>query len=404
MRVLITNTGPWGTGSATVTDGVARELMNLGHKVKVVFPDVGFETDDKDIYYGNPKVYNILKFPVDYKNTCLYTFPLIISDPNPRNYRKAWTFKDLSKREMDAYFNYFKERIIKIIDLFEPDIIECQHIWAMDFIIHELGLPYVSVAHHSDQLGFKQDKRMRHYAKEAAKSARYIFAVSKMVRNEVLQLYFVDPEKVIVLPNGYDQRTFFPKQLSKTKVLHSLGIKNKNDLPVVTFAGKISKTKGVDVLLEANKIIQKKFPAIFLLFGSGELQDILNESREYELKNVHLMGHHRSETLAKAHKIAKLSVLPSRTEGFGIAALEAMGCGTPVVATKSGGPEEFITELVEPDDPINLANGIIKILELDDEEYMNVRHRALQVAKKYSWGWIVKERIKYYKKALKKQG
>ena len=55
MRILFTNTGPWGTGSATVVDTLSLELMRQGHEVKIFFPDCHFESMDMDKYYGNPR-------------------------------------------------------------------------------------------------------------------------------------------------------------------------------------------------------------------------------------------------------------------------------------------------------------------------------------------------------------
>ena len=91
MRVLITNTGPWGTGSGTVADGVMKELRRRGHKVMAFFPDTGFPGTDYQKYYGDKDTYRIVKYTVTYNGIYLYTFPLIIPDPNPRNYEYAWT-------------------------------------------------------------------------------------------------------------------------------------------------------------------------------------------------------------------------------------------------------------------------------------------------------------------------
>ena len=89
MRILFTNTGPWGTGSATVVDAISQEMMRQGHEVKIIFPDCHFESMDMDQYYGHPEVYHIWNFPIKRDGVELYTFPLIIPDPHPRSYRHA---------------------------------------------------------------------------------------------------------------------------------------------------------------------------------------------------------------------------------------------------------------------------------------------------------------------------
>jgi len=369
MKILFTNTGPWGTGSATVVDAVSLEMVRQGHQVKIFFPDCHFESMDMDKYYGNPEVYQIWEFPIRRRGIELYTFPLIITDPHPRNYRHAWTFKKMSEEQLRLYMQEFKRHIKKTIESFNPDIIECQHIWAMDHVIMELGYPYISAAHHSDQMGFRYDPRMQEYAIRASQSAQYIFAISEHV------------------------------QVARPALLRQFHLSIPDDAPIITFTGKISKTKGVDILLLANRTVQETREVHLLLFGAGELEDVLDEDKRhlYCLDNVHVLGHKTFETLSKFHNIAHLSVLPSRSEGFGIAALEAMGCGTPVVVTRTGGPDKFaVGEVVEKENPEQLADAILRILSLPDGQHSALREKAHRVALQFSWKSVVDTRLYYY--------
>ena len=404
MRILFTNTGPWGTGSATVVDAISLEMMRLGHEVKIFFPDCHLESMDMDKYYGRPEVYQIWEFPIKRGDVELYTFPLIIPDPHPRNYRRAWTFKDMSDRQLRLYMSEFKRRIRSIIEGFKPDIIECQHIWAMDHAVMELGYTYLSVAHHSDQMGFLRDQRMRRYAIRAAQSAEYILAISDFVRDEVLELYPVRPERVLSTGNGYNQETFYPRKVNRGKLLADFHLDIPEHAPIATFTGKISKTKGADILLLANRIVQQQREVHFLLFGAGEIEDILDEDKIglYCLDNVHIMGHQLFDTLAKFHSIASLSVLPSRSEGFGIAALEAMGCGIPLVVTRTGGPDKFaVGKIVEKEDPEQLAKAILDILALPPDEHRALSKVAYREAHKFSWRSIVEKRLELYEEVRK---
>lgn len=400
MRILITNTGPWGTGSGTVADGVMNELRRRGYEVLAFFPDSGFPSAEYDKYYNKKSHYKIAKFPVNYKGTNLYTFPLIIPDPNPRNYADAWTFKDMSQRELAAYFGYMSEKLLVILEEFCPDVIECQHIWAIDYLLKELGYEYICVAHHSDQLGYKYDKRMAEYAKKSAHDAQYIFAISDYVRQEVIDMYGVENNKVVNVKNGYDQSVFHPFNVNYSKVLAEFGLSEYEGLPIITFCGKVSATKGIDVLLKANHIIQAKTKTLILVLGRGELTTFSEEEqKKFHMENVVLLGHRTPDELAKLHNIASLSVLPSRNEGFGIAALEAMGCGIPLVATRTGGLPSFaVGELVEPGNHIQLANSILKILNLSEKEYDKLSNQAYHVAQSYSWSNIVNKRMPYYLK------
>jgi glycosyltransferase involved in cell wall biosynthesis len=375
-----------------------QELLVRGHEVAAIFPDLGLPGSDYDKYYGNSERYRIVPFPATYNNVELYTFPLIIPDPNPRNYKHAWTFRDMSEMQLKAYIGYMRQEIKRLIDEFKPDMVECQHIWAIDHIIHELGYQYACVAHHSDQMGFHYDARMRDYAKFSANQAKYIFAISDYVRDEVLDLYGVSPDKVVTIANGYDQAKFKPFPVDREAELSRLGLSEYSHLPIITFCGKISKTKGVDVLLKANKLIQQKQKALVLILGGGDFEELQQQiSGNYSLENVVYLGHRSQQELATLHNLATLSVLPSRSEGFGIAALEAMGCAKPLVATRVGGLANFaVGGLVEPEDEVGLAQAITDVLKLPEDKYRKLCCEALATARRYSWSEIVNRRLEYY--------
>ena len=402
MKILFTITGPWGTGAATVVDGVIQELQNLGHRIKVVFPDLGLPSPDKEKYYGNPELYHIIQFPVEYRGVDFPTFPLIVPDPNPRNLKTAWTFKDMTETEFQSYIDFLKFRLQEVIQEFQPDVIETEHVWLMGYVLNKLRYTYIVGAHNSDQMGFRYDSRMRPYATTCAQNAAYIFSISDAVKIDCLKLYGVPDKKVIVIPNCYDSKIFRPRQLSKAKIFQNHGIDADVSLPVVTFGGKMSKTKGVDVLLEANAILQKRRPYTLLLFGSGDLEDVLGRDPTREEKqNAHLIGHVTQDVLAQFHNIAEFSVLPSRNEGFAVAALEAMGCGLPVVATDIPSLKDFIVGKTVPvEDPAALAEAMESMLNLPADEKKSLREKIHKKALGFSWKKNTEMRLNYYKAAI----
>ena len=383
-------------------DGVVQELQSLGHRVRVVFPDLGLPSPDADKYYGNPDLYHIIRFPVEHRGVDFPTFPLIVPDPNPRNLKQAWTFKDMTETEFQAYIDFLKFRFIKVIQEFHPDVIETEHVWLMGYVLNELGFTYSAGAHNSDQMGFRYDPRMRSYATKCAQNATHIFAISESVKMDCLELYGVREDKVIVIPNGYDNKIFRPHRLSKKKVFANNGLDVDGSLPVVTFGGKMSRTKGVDVLLAANAILQRRRPYTLLLFGSGDLEDVLGRApSKAEKQNAHLLGHVTQDVLAQFHNIAEFSVLPSRDEGFAVAALEAMGCGLPVVATDIPSLKELVVGKTVPvGNPQALADAMESVLDLPAEEKMNLRKKSYRKALGYSWKKNVEIRMRYYRAAI----
>ncbi|MFC7782033.1 glycosyltransferase family 4 protein [Legionella taurinensis] len=402
MKILFINTGPWGTGSFTLSQCLSRELISLGHNVKIFFPDSNIDSSDKEDYYSHPELYSIWNFPIKAGSSTLHTFPLMIGDPHPRN-PDAITFKALSSRQLAAYQHELHRQLSSLINSFKPDIIECHHIWYPSWVIHKLGLNYIVTAHHSDQLGFRYDPKVQKKAIEAANGAKKIIAISESVKQEVLELYNVPEDKVVVLANGYDATVFKPKKVNREEVLQKLGIRIPGHAPIVSFAGKLSLTKGVDLLLQANKLLDASLGIHMIVMGAGEIDTILKtlSPASYSLKNVHFVGHQPPERVADIHHIAYLGVMPSRSEGFGISCLEAMGCGLPMIVTRSGGPEYFaVGKIITSESAQQLADGMMELLKIPDREYQNLRTKALKAAQGYSSLSIAQRHLALYDELL----
>ena len=84
MKILMTVTGPWGTGSFVALETIIKRLHAQGHQVKVFFPDTGHASPDYDYYYGKPELFHIWRFPIERNGVSIPTFPLMITDPHPR--------------------------------------------------------------------------------------------------------------------------------------------------------------------------------------------------------------------------------------------------------------------------------------------------------------------------------
>ncbi len=398
MKILFTITGPWGTGAATVVEGVARELLEQGHTVKMVFPDLGLPSPDKERYYRSPEIYHIIRFPLEYHGVNFYTFPLIIPDPNPRNLEDAWTFKTMTTEQFSVYIDFLHRHLRDVVEDFRPDVIETEHVWLMGYVLKELGCRYVVGAHNSDQMGFRYDARMRPYAMACAQGADRIFAISESVKQECLRLYRIKREKVVVIPSGYDAAIFRPRRIPKAAMFSRFEIAADPSLPVITFSGKMSMTKGVDTLLAANALLQARHPCLLFLFGSGNLEDVLGRPpTEDEIRNVFLMGHVTQDILALFHNIADISAAPSREEGFCVSALEAMGCGVPVVGSDIPPLRELIVgALVSRENPERLADAMARLLILPAEQKKRLKRCVLRKARQYSWKRNAAARLQYY--------
>lgn len=398
MKILLTVTGSWGTGSFAGAKATAKSLIDLGHQVKIFFPDRKLPSPDLSEYYDNPELYEIWPFPIQQGDVRLDSFPLIIPDSNPRVSTHK-TFLELTEAEYQLYIQEFERRIKKLIESFQPDIIECQHIWVFADIIHKLGFPYICNALHSDQMAFLYDKKTRPIAKSAADNAQCIFAVSNYVKDEVVSMYNVAKEKVIVTFASYDEKIFKPEHLDKQTVLKNLKIDLPPDARIISVVGALSRTKGMDIILEANKLLSKQENIHFLISGSGKIENVIDPHKKenYLFDRCHFLGQQTPETIAQIHNISVFFLLPSRSEGFAIAGLEAMACSLPIIVTDTSEAKEYaVGKIISSESPQKLAEAIQELMKLSQKEYQIISNQALKKAKEFSWKKITEKRLEYY--------
>jgi glycosyltransferase involved in cell wall biosynthesis len=402
MKILFINTGPWGTGSFHTTDALMRVFEKHGHRVKMFFPDNGLPSEKHKLYYENDN-YIIWKFPIRGDNISIDSFPLMLSDPNSRSVENPILFKNLSAQQLNFYFNTLKKTLNKIIETFKPDVIDTQHIWSNGYAVNQLGKKYFVTAHNSDQMAFVKDKRMQKFANEIAKKAMGIFVSTNFLKKKIIDLYHVNSEKIYISPNGYDQTVFQPEKVDRGKVLNELSLAIPNDATIVTCIGKISDTKGIDVLLKANLYFNEKDNIHFIVFGAGNIHQFLKQHHlpKHCINRIHFLGHQPAEIIAKVNNIAKLSILPSRNEGFPLAILESMGCGIPMVVSDRCGLNKIaVGESFPIKQPAALAGAIQKIIHLSEKKYQSLCKKALQAARQYNWEKIALRRLALYEKVL----
>lgn len=380
MRILILNHFPLeGSGSGIYTQNLARELSEMGHTVRVVFPEIeevsfdAFET--RVIMFKGP---NTVKPELD------YNFPCFTSHP-----RSVHTYYELTDDEIEGYVQKFVDVTQEEVDNFKPDIIHAQHLWVTPYAASLTGVPYIVTAHGTDLKGFVKDARYHKYALEGAKKAKKIITISEQVDAEVTKLYGVEDSVKELVMNGYDENLFKNKGLSRSDVLRDFNI-SEDAKYLVSFAGKLTHFKGVDVLLKAAKIYSDRLGDVMtLIAGNGELFEELNKMKmALKLDHVKFLGHVNQKQLVDLYNIADVSTVPSRTEPFGLVAIEALACGTPVVGTNQGGLPDFLIPevgtLVPVDDDLSLAEAIVNEIENPNKK-KRAKRAETYALENFSW-------------------
>ncbi|HSO25714.1 MAG TPA: glycosyltransferase family 4 protein [Methanobacteriaceae archaeon] len=243
------------------------------------------------------------------------------------------------------------------------------------------GVPFCVTLHGSDVFLLSSNRVLRPIFKMILSHAIGVFVVSQAVREKVLEMGIPDLEKKIKITwNGVDTDKFNPQNTGNLRK----ELEIESEVPIILFVGNLVAQKGVKHLLRAKKLMKED--AKVVIVGGGPLLQDLKGMAEYEGMEDVLFPGPRSD-VDRLIPDADVMVLPSISESFGIALLEGMASGKPVVATNVGGIPELVNDdvgiMVEPEDPVALAEALDKMIknpEMREKMGKMARKRALEFA------------------------
>jgi len=236
----------------------------------------------------------------------------------------------------------------------------------------------------------------------SVKRARRIIAVSRNTRNDLMRLWNISPEKIDVIYCGVDSSL---RPLEREKVSR---FRRERGLPerFILYLGTLEPRKNLVRLLEAYaRLPAESRPHLVMAGAKGWGYEAIG-ARVEELGlegQVLFPGYIPQEEKALWYNAAEILVYPSLYEGFGLPPLEAMACGTPVVASCRASLPEVVGEagvLVDPLDTEAMAQAMHDLLE-DQTWRESLRDKGLKRARQFSWEKAARETVRVYRRALR---
>ncbi len=214
--------------------------------------------------------------------------------------------------------------------------------------------------------------------------ASVVIADSYFTATDISKVFGRDESEIKVIPLGVDFGLFRP--LDKQECRSRLGLPHK--IPIVLNLGIDKWRKNVAGVIKAIAQVRQKVPEVILVrIGSLSLKNIKLIKKLKINSNILVVPFCSDEQLVWYYNAADVFVFPSFYEGFGLPPLEAMACGTPVVAANRTSIPEVVGNaavLVDPEVPDNIARGIERIIK-DKALATALSEAGLQQAARFSW-------------------
>jgi D-inositol-3-phosphate glycosyltransferase len=341
----------------------------------------------------------------------------------------AGPFEGLSKEELpsqlgaltSAFMNYQKQLPSNYYSLLHS------HYWIsgqLGWMVSEAtSIPLIHTMHTTAKVknlnlaaGEKPEPHTRAIGEEqVVQAATGLIANTDAEAASLVSLYEACPDRVFVVAPGVDLQTFSPAD-GKAAARNRLNI--APDAIMLTFVGRVQPHKGPDVLLKAaaemvmhTPHLRAKLAVVIIGGASGsvnELEKIKSLARFLKIEDItHFIEPASREVLPDWYRASDLVCVPSYSESFGLVALEAQACGTPVVATAIGGLRTAVSDgisgsLVDGHDP-KAWSAVISRLITEPQRRLLLGMNAVEHASHFGWEATARKTLDVYDWALSKK-
>jgi D-inositol-3-phosphate glycosyltransferase len=331
----------------------------------------------------------------------------------------------LGKREMSEYIPEFVEGVKAFADEkgIKYDIIH-SHYWmsgiaAASLSDHWGGVPIIHMFHTlgemKNRIARTEAEREGEYRingeKQVLGRADRIVAATLAEATQLRFLYKADQNKLVIIPPGVDVCHFYPIPSDEAKAFIGL----IPEAQMILFVGRIEPLKGVDTLIQAMSCLELKEtrgPVHLAIIGgdpaaspeqmTAEMARLQKMCDDLGLdQSVVFLGKRDQDKLPYYYSAAEVVVMPSHYESFGMVALEAMACGTPVVASEVGGLAYLVRDgetgfTIPAEEPETLCEKLSWLLN-DPDLHAKMSGQAAEYAQDYAWENIATQIVEVYK-------
>ena len=269
---------------------------------------------------------------------------------------------------------------------------------AREMLKPEHRLRVITTLHGTDITLVGQESSFYGITKFSIEQSDGVTAVSNYLKDETYRAFGCGTCDVRVIPNFVNLQEYRPGEAGCRGSVAPEGHK------VITHVSNFREVKRVKDVVRVFARVRRAMPATLVMIGDGpERVDAENEARDLAVTDdVRFLG--RLDTVASLLQASDLFILPSQTESFGLAALEAMACGAPVVATRAGGLPEVIDDgingILEPVGSVEaMGRRAIELLR-DRDRHAAMRAAAVAKAEQFSADSVVPMYEAYYREVL----
>jgi len=309
-----------------------------------------------------------------------------------------------SALDREELTNYVAEFTDSVAGLFQmtgiPDAIHANY-WLSGLaghrLKHELNIPLIMTFHTLERVkadtfeGESEDRAFQEAAIFACADA--VLASCEVEAEQFVRFYNAEPSRVHIVPLGVEHAFFAPGYRPQAR--RALGIKGEDSM--LLFVGRLQALKGVDLALETLIELRNRGRNIMLAIvggpsgpdGRATLASLHRRVEEAGvISHVSFVAPQSHQLLSTWMRASDVMLVPSRTESFGLVALESSACGTPVVASEVGGLMTLIDEgvtgfLVDERDPVVWADAVE--VALDPQNATAMSNAAVLLARRYTW-------------------